>query len=225
LTGSRRRTPGGIPLAAALLLATLLGASCAPTRPLLGAAERDEAWRFFRGRWAAASFPARGSFSGTAALPSGTWPLLVGVEALAPDRETAGLFTPFGQEVALVRNDGEKLSFEAGPFAGPMAALDRKRLPLPGFSLGRLFSGAPAFEPVEGECSRGEEGEWLCEGKGQTLRSDPERRFLASARYRVAGEEFSVSYPGWDGSAVPASLAISGRGTTVAVRRDPEGGE
>jgi hypothetical protein len=89
-------------------------------------------------------------------------------------------------------------------------------------SLGRILSGAPGY-PVAGvEAGRTADGAWSLSDGRQTLRSDPGRRFLAGAEYRLPGMRLTVDYPGRESAEPPERITLSVRGVEFALRRDPE---
>jgi hypothetical protein len=55
----------------------------------------------------------------------------------------------------------------------------------------------------------------------QTLYSDPGRRFLARAEYRLDDVEAVVEYPDRSSAAPPERITIAVRGLDISLRRDP----
>jgi hypothetical protein len=72
-----------------------------------------------------------------------------------------------------------------------------------------------------GAARSGDGAWWLSDGR-QTLRSDPGRRFLAGAEYRVPGMRVAVDYPGRESADPPERIVLSVRGVKFMLRRDTE---
>jgi hypothetical protein len=72
------------------------------------------------------------------------------------------------------------------------------------------------------EAARYEDGAWSLSDGRQTLRSDPGRRFLAGAEYRVPGMRVTVDYPGRTTADPPDRIVLSVRGVKFTLRRDTE---
>jgi len=89
-------------------------------------------------------------------------------------------------------------------------------------SLARILSGAPGYPVASAEAARTEDGAWSLSDGRQTLRSDPGRRFLAGAEYRVPGMRVTVDYPGRESPDPPERIVLSIRGAKFTLRRDPE---
>jgi hypothetical protein len=206
---------------AALLLAASLLCGCAG-RGLLPEAESREAAAFFAREASALAFPASSTFSGVFEQGGDALPFVAGVRAESASDEAVGLFDPLGHEALTLRNDGAAIRFEAGPVAGPLAALDGKRAPSGGLSLARLLGGAPGYPVAGGESRRGADGGWEFSDGRQTLRTDPGRRFLSGAEYEVAGRTLRVEYPGREAGALPPLVRVGVRGATIELRRDTE---
>lgn len=215
---------GGTRHGRALLLAALafLASGCAPSRTLLKGPEAKEAESFFARIAEAAAFPVQATFSGIA-RPFGrdTMPFIAGVNASSPVSESAGLYDPMGGAAAFISNNGRVLSVTRGPMAH-LAGLGADTLLLAGpVSLGRALSGAPAYPVSGGEAARGEDGGWILADARQTLYSDPGRRFLTKAEYRVEDVKSTVEYPGRSSAAPPGEIRVTLRGMSISLRRDP----
>ena len=65
-------------------------------------------------------------------------------------------------------------------------------------------------------------GAWSFSDGRQTLRSDPGRRFLAGAEYRLPGMRVTVDYPGRESADPPERIVLSVRGVEFTLRRDAE---
>jgi hypothetical protein len=72
------------------------------------------------------------------------------------------------------------------------------------------------------EAARYEDGAWSLSDGRQTLRSDPGRRFLTGAEYRVPGMRVTIDYPGRESVDPPELIVLSVRGAKFTLRRDPE---
>lgn len=211
-----------------LLLAPLLAglaflAACAPARPLLTGPEGEEAARFFARMTEGAEFPVKASFSGVArSRGRDAMPFIAGVNAPSPAAETLGLYDPAGGAVAFLSNDGRTLELSRGPMGELAGSWKGRKLAAGPISLGRILSGAPGYPVTGGETTRGDGGGWVLSDDRQTLHSDPGRRFLARAEYRLGGVEAAVEYPGRDSAAPPVRIEAASHGTTISLRRDPE---
>jgi hypothetical protein len=211
------------PRAVATLLAALALCGCAPSRVLLAGPDADRARRFFSGLSGRVGFPVKASFSGIAdPVARDPLPFLAGVNAPSPEAETLGVYDPLGRGVAFLENDGRRVAVSRGPaadLAGFRGAASLEAGPL---SLARILSGAPGYAVTAAEASRCEDGAWSLADARQTLRSDPGRRFLAAAEYRVAGMRMTVEYPGRESPDPPERITLSVRGAKFTLRRDPE---
>jgi hypothetical protein len=185
--------------------------------------EADRAERFFAGLPGRVVFPVKSSFSGTAVPVAGdVVPFVAGISASSPEEETVGLYDPLGRGVAFLANDGRRLAISRGPAAelagfGGAAPLDAGPV-----SLGRILSGAPGYTTAGGEAARFDDGAWSLSDGRQTLRSDPGRRFLAGAEYRIPGARVTVDYPGRVSADPPERIVLSVRGAEFTLRRDAE---
>lgn len=211
---------------AALVPALLLAGGCAARHALRGE-EARAASGFFAA--AAVPFPVVASFSGSAEVSGRTVPLVAGVNSRTPDRETVGIYDPFGRAVLFLDNAGGKLSVTRGPAAAEYLGDALRRVPegevvlgADGFSLGRVLAGGPGFPVDGGEPGRAADGAWVLEDGRQTLFSDPARRLLARAVYEIAGRRVAVSYPGRAGGGPPRTVAIESRGAKLTLWRDEE---
>ena len=215
-----RARPRLLPLVACAAL--LAAAGCAPSRTILTGPEGEQAARFFARIEKEAPFPLKASFSGIA-RPRGrdALPFIAGVNAPGPASETLGLYDPMGGAVAFLANDGRALALSRGPMAH-LAELKEDATLHPGpVSLARILSGAPGFPVVGGEAARDRDGRWVFSDERQTLFSDPGRRFLSRAEYRVGDVEATVEYPERTEAAPPAGIAMKVRGMSISLRRDP----
>ena len=208
--------------ATVLLAAALLLGGCAG-RALLPAPEAREAALFFTG---AASggfvFPAASSFSGVVEAGGEAYPFIAGVNAQSGVDERVGLFDPLGHSVMLISSDGFTISLTAGPAAGPLAPLGGKKASAEGISLGRILWGAPGYPVGWGKFSRAGDGGWKFSDGRQTLRTDPGRRFIAAADYKVGGRSLAVAYPGREAATPPDLLELVVSDARIELRRDPE---
>ncbi len=215
---SRRPLRGVAPLLAAVALC-----ACAPSRTVVTGPEADLAGRFFAGLPARVVFPVKASFSGTAAPVAGKIiPFVAGVSAPSPETETLGVYDPFGRGVAFLSNDGRRVAISRGPaadLAGFHGAAPFEAGPV---SLARILAGAPGYAVAPAEAGRYEDGAWSLSDGRQTLRSDPGRRFLAGADYRIPGMRLTVDYPGRDSADPPERIVLSVRGVKFTLRRDTE---
>lgn len=215
-----RARPRLLPLLACAAL--LAAAGCAPSLTALTGPEGEQAARFFARIEKEAPFPVKASFSGIA-RPRGrdALPFIAGVNATGPASETLGLYDPAGGAVAFLANDGRTLALSRGPMAH-LAELKEDATLYPGpVSLARILSGAPGFPVSGGEASRDRDGRWVLSDGRQTLYSDPGRRFLSRAEYRVDDAEATVEYPDRSDAAPPAGIAMKVRGIPISLRRDP----
>jgi hypothetical protein len=205
----------------ACLGAALLLAGCAG-RGLLPEHESREAHAFFSGPASRFEFPATSSFSGVAEKGGDTFPFVAGVEARGPADESVGLYDPLGHDVMMMSNDGSVVALKAGTVAGALAPLDGKKVPAGGLSLGRVLWGAPGYPVGKGEFRGSGDGGWQFSDGRQTLRSDPSRRFIAEAEYKVAGRSVTVTYPEREAGLPPALVRVEVFGAKVELRRDTE---
>ena len=205
-----------------LCLAVLAGAGCAPSRTVLTGPEGDQAARFFARLTEEAAFPLQATFSGIA-RPRGrdAMPFIAGVNASGPASEALGLYDPMGGAVAFLANDGRVLALTRGPMAEHAGLREDTRLLAGPVSLGRILAGAPGFPVSGGEAARGADGGWVLSDERQTLYTDPGRRFLAKAEYRVGDAEATVEYPERSSAAPPAGISVAVRGLEISLRRDP----
>ena len=205
------------------LLASLALWGCAPSVTILAGPEADRAERFFAGLPGRVEFPVKSSFSGVA-LPVArdAVPFIAGVFAASPMEETLGLYDPLGRGVAYVSNDGRRVSISKGPAADLAGFRGTPPLEAGPVSLGRILSGAPGYPVGGGDAGRYEDGGWSLSDGRQTLRSDPGRRFLAGAEYRLPGMRVTVDYPGRDSAGPPERIVLSVRGVEFTLRRDSE---
>jgi len=207
------------------LLAALSLFGCAPSRVLLTGSEADRAERFFAGLPEKVAFPVQASFSGIAVpVARDAVPFVAGVSAPSPAEETLGLYDPLGRGVAFLSNDGRRVAISRGPAADLAGFRGAAPIDAGPVSLGRILSGAPGY-PVAvagAEAGRYEDGAWSLSDGRQTLRSDPGRRFLASAEYRIPGMRVTVVYPGRESAEPPDRIVLSVRGAEFTLRRDTE---
>jgi hypothetical protein len=144
------------------------------------------------------------------------------VNAPSAAAETLGLYEPAGGAVAFLANDGRTLELTRGPMAELAGSWKAGKVAAGPVSLGRILSGAPGYPVTGGETTRGDDGGWVLSDGRQTLYSDPGRRFLARAEYRLGGVKAAVEYPGRDSAAPPARIEAASRGAIISLRRDPE---
>jgi len=209
--------------AAAPLLVVVALSACAPSRTIVTGPEADQAERFFAGLPGRVVFPVKASFSGTAVPVAGdTVPFLAGISAATAEEEMVGLYDPLGRGVAFLANDGHRVTISRGPAADLAGFRFAAPLDAGPVSLARILSGAPGYAAVAAEAARYEDGAWSLSDSRQTLRSDPGRRFLASAEYRVPGMRVTVDYPGRESQDPPERIVLSVRGVTFTLRRDSE---
>ena len=206
------------------LLAVLALCGCAPSPAIVTGPEADRAECFFAGLPGRVGFPVKASFSGTAVPVAGNVvPFVAGVSAPSPGEETLGLYDPLGRGVAFLANDGRRVSISRGPAADLAGFRGAAPLDAGPVSLARILSGAPGYELAPAaEAGRYEDGAWSLSDGRQTLRSDPGRRFLAGAEYRVPGMRVTVDYPGRVSADPPERIVLSVRGAKFTLRRDPE---
>jgi len=214
----------GVPLrTAALLLSTLALCGCAPSRTIITGPEAERAGRFFSGLPGRVAFPVKASFSGTAMPIAGNVvPFVAGVSASSPEEETVGLYDPLGRGVAFFSNDGRRVTITAGPAADLAGFRGAAPLDAGAVSLTRILSGVPGYAVASVEAAGYEDGAWSLSDGRQTLRSDPGRRFLAGAEYRVPGMRVTVDYPGRTSPDPPERIVLSVPGVKFTLRRDPE---
>ncbi|HWS16347.1 MAG TPA: hypothetical protein VN450_09185, partial [Candidatus Methylomirabilis sp.] len=199
--------------AVAPLLAALALCGCAPSRILLAGPEADRAQRFFAGLPERVVFPVKASFSGIAVpVARDAVPFLAGVSAPSPVEETVGLYDPLGRGVAFLSNDGRRLAVSQGPAADLAGFRGAAPIDAGPVSLGRILSGAPGYPVAGAEAGRTADGAWSLTDGRQTLRSDPGRRFLAGAEYRLPGIRLTVDYPGRESAGPPERIVLSVRG-------------
>jgi hypothetical protein len=209
--------------AVAPLLAAVALCACAPSRTIVTGPEADRAERFFSGLPGRVLFPVKASYSGTAVPVAGdVVPFVAGVSAATPEEEMVGLYDPFGRGVAFLANDGRRVAISRGPAADLAGFRGAAPLAAGPVSIARILSGAPGYEVLDAEAARYEDGAWSLSDGRQTLRSDPGRRFLAGAEYRVSGMRVTVDYPGRQSADPPERVVLSVRGVTFTLRRDAE---
>jgi hypothetical protein len=206
------------------VLAAGLAAGCAPVRHRITGEEAREAGAFFA-RQAAVPFPVTASFSGTARIFGEVFPFIAGVNARAASDEILGLYDPLGRPALYMTRNGRVLDLRRGEawddlvapgtVPGRLPAVDAGAL-----SLGRILAGAPGYPVAGGRAARTADGGWVLEDGPQTLFSDPLRRFLSRAEYRIDGKRVVVTYPGRDGSAPPPVVRVEARGIRIEMRRD-----
>lgn len=209
--------------AVAPLLAVLALCGCSPSRTIVTGPEADRAERFFAGLPGQVVFPVASSFSGVVTPVTGdAVPFVAGISAPSPEEETVGLYDPLGRAVAFLANDGRRVAVSRGPAAELAGFRGAAPLDAGPVSLGRILSGAPGYPTAGGEAARLDDGAWSLSDGRQTLRSDPGRRFLAGADYRVPGMRVTVDYPGRVSAGPPERIVLSVRGAKFTLRRDPE---
>jgi hypothetical protein len=205
------------------LLAFAALCACAPSRTIITGPEADHAERFFAGLPGRVVFPVKASYSGIAVPIAGdAVPFVAGISATSPEEETLGLYDPLGHGVAFLANDGRRVTISRGPAADLAGFRFAAPLDAGPVSLARILSGAPGYMVVAAEAARYEDGAWWLSDSRQTLRSDPERRFLAGAEYRVPGMRVTVDYPGRVSADPPERIVLSVRGVKFTLRRDAE---
>jgi len=209
--------------AVAPLLAVVALCACAPSRMTVKGPEADHAERFFAGLPGRVVFPVKASFSGTAAPVAGdVVPFVAGVSAASPGEEMLGLYDPLGRAVAFLSNDGHRVEISRGPAADLAGFRGADPIDTGPVSIARILSGAPGYAVTAAEAARYEDGAWSLSDGRQSLRSDPGRRFLAGAEYRVAGMRVTVDYPGRASPDPPERIVLSVRGAKFTFRRDTE---
>ena len=183
--------------AVAPLLAVVALCACAPSRTIVTGPEADRAERFFAGLPERVVFPVKASYSGTAVPVAGdAVPFLAGISAPSPEEELVGLYDPLGRGVAFLTNDGRRVAIVRGPAADLAGFRGAAPIDTGTVSMARILSGAPGYAAAAVEAARYKEIKLLVSDGRQTLRSDPGRRFLAGAEYRVSGMRVTVDYPG-----------------------------
>lgn len=209
--------------AAALPLLLSVISGCAPSRTMLAGAEGDRAAGFFAGMGRDVTYPLKASFSGVA-LPfsKDAVPFVAGVNAAGPDEETFGVYDPLGRGVAFLANDGRRIEISRGPAADLAGFRGAPPVAAGPLSVARVLSGVPGFPVEGGETAREGDGGWSIADGRQALYSDPGRRFLARAEYRLPGMTVSVSYPGRESPGPPDRLEMAFRWAKITMRRDPE---
>lgn len=205
------------------LLIAVAASGCAPSRVVLTGPEGGRAEAFFADQSAAVAFPVKASFSGVLSpIARDAVPFLAGVSARSPAEETVGLYDPLGRGVLFLANDGRRIEVSRGPAADLAGFPGAQSLESRDLSIARVLSGAPGYPVSGGEASRGGDGAWSLSDDRQTLHSDPGRRFLARASYRLPGMTVEVSYPDRESGGAPARLSLSIRGAGISLRRDEE---
>ncbi len=205
------------------LLFALAASGCAPSRAVLTGPEGERAEAFFAGQSAAVSFPVKASFSGVLApVTRDAVPFLAGVSALSPSGETVGLYDPMGRGVVFLVNDGRRIEVSRGPAAELVGFREAEAVDSGDLSIARVLSGAPGYPVSGGEAARDRDGAWSFSDGRQTLHSDPGRRFLARASYRLPGMTVDVSYPDRESGGPPSRLTLSTRWARITLRRDEE---
>jgi len=208
---------------AALALLALAAAGCAPSRLALTGPEGERAEAFFAGQFTAVAFPVKASFSGVLVpFLRDAVPFVAGVNAPSAAEETVGLYDPLGRGVLFLANDGRRVEVSPGPAAELLGFREAQPLASGDISLARVLSGAPGYPVSGGEAARNADAGWSLTDGRQTLHSDPGRRFLARAEYRLPGMTVHVSYPDRDSAGPPPRLALSIRGASILLRRDEE---
>jgi hypothetical protein len=147
---------------------------------------------------------------------------VAGVSSPSPEEETVGLYDPLGRGVAFLANDGRRVAISRGPAADLAGFRFAAPLDAGPVSLARILSGAPGYAVAAAEAARYDDGAWSLSDGRQTLRSDPGRRFLAGAEYRLPGMRVTVDYPGRESADPPERIVLSVRGAKFTLRRDPE---
>jgi hypothetical protein len=209
--------------AAAFFAAALALCGCAPSRHLLDGPEADRARRFFSDLSGRVVFPVKASYSGVATpVARSPVPFVAGVNASSPESETLGLYDPLGRGVAFLTNDGRRVTVDRGPAAESAGFRGAAPVEAGPLSVGRILAGAPAYPVTGGEAGRLADGAWTITDARQSLRSDPGRRFLAGAEYRLPGMRVTVEYPGRESPEPPDRIVLSVRGVQLTLRRDEE---
>lgn len=162
------------------------------------------------------------SFTGVAEVSGGVFPFVAGLNSRTPSEETVGFYDPLGRPVMFLRNDGMRVTVSRGLAAGDFPPPDFPPVPAGAVSLGRIFSGAPAYPLDDGDMGRTPDGEWVLEDRRQRLFSDASRRLLLRAEYVFAGKDVAVSYPGREFPGPPPVVNIEISGAKIVLRRDTE---
>jgi len=190
---------------------------------LLTGPERDQAERFFAGLPGGVSFPVKATFSGVAEpMARDAIPFVAGVNAPSPSEEVVGVYDPLGRGVLFLANDGRRVDVTRGPAADLAGFRGASALWAGSLSIARVLSGAPGYPVEGGEAARQADGGWSLEEERQVLYTDPGRKFLAGALYRLPGMTVEVSYPDRDSTEPPRRLAVAVRGVKITLRRDEE---
>lgn len=207
----------------ALSLLAFAAAGCAPSRTVLTGPEGGRAEAFFAGQFTAVAFPVKASFSGVMVpFLRDAVPFVAGINARTAAEETVGLYDPMGRGVLFLANDGRRVEVSPGPAADLLGFRGAQPLASGDISVARILSGGPGYPVSGGEAARDPDGGWSLTDGRQTLHSDPGRRFLARAEYRLPGMNVEVSYPDRDSAGPPPRLALSIRGARITLRRDEE---
>ncbi|HEX9204546.1 MAG TPA: hypothetical protein VF853_01335 [Candidatus Deferrimicrobiaceae bacterium] len=207
----------------AQFLLALAVAGCAPSRMVLTGPEGGRAEAFFAVQSTAVDFPVKASFSGVLVpFLRDVVPFVAGVSALSAAEETVGLYDPMGRGVLFLANDGRCVEVSRGPAADLVGFRGASPLASGDLSIARVLSGVPGYPVSGGEAARNPDGGWSLSDGRQTLTSDPGRRFLVRASYRLPGMTVEVSYPDRDSAGPPPRLALSIRGARILLRRDEE---
>jgi hypothetical protein len=185
--------------------------------------EGERAEAFFAAQSDAVPFPVKASFSGVLApVARDAVPFLAGVSAFSPSGETVGLYDPLGRGVVFLENDGRRIQVSRGPAADLVGFRGAEAVDSGDLSLARVLSGAPGYPVCGGEAARDGDGAWSLSDGRQTLHSDPGRRFLARASYRLPGMTVDVTYPDRESGGPPDRLTLSTRWARITLRRDEE---
>lgn len=217
-----------LPALAVAALCAAPAAGCAPSRARLSGEEGRSAIEFFA-RAPGPDYPFTASFSGVAEARGRAVPFVAGARSAGPAEEVVGIYDPLGRPILFISNDGARLSVSRGDAAQGLPAAG---LPIPAdgagvfagpLSIARVLSGAPGY-PVGpgGEAAAGEDGAWVFADARQEIRSDPSRRAIVRAEYRIAGKRIVVTYPGRDGAGPPDAVAVEAGGVRIDMRRDRE---
>lgn len=208
---------------AGLCLLALAAAGCAPSRVLLTGPEGKQAETFFAVQAGAVAFPVKASFSGVL-VPrlQDAAPFVAGIHAASAAEETVGVYDPMGRGVMFLANDGRRVEVSRGPAADRIGFREEKSFAWEDLSFARVLSGVPGYPVSGGEAARNPDGGWYFSDGRQTLHSDPGRRFLVRASYRLPGMDVEVSYPDRDSGGPPPRLSLSIRGASILLRRDEE---
>jgi hypothetical protein len=190
---------------------------------LLAGPEREQAERLFADLQGKVAFPLKASFSGVAE-PTGrdAVPFVAAVSAHSPTDEIVGLYDPLGRGVIFLFNDGRRVDVSRGP-AADLAGIEGEPSVAAGpLSVARVLSGAPGYPVEGGEAARMADGGWSLTDGRQFLYTDPGRRYLAGASYRLPGVTVLVLYPDRESPEPPPRLAVTFRGAKISLRRDEE---